>query len=124
MTLDGEKFKGGDFKQPKRIKNPKVAKALHANLGPCVLCGDAAQSLHHVLPRSQGGDDVEANYVALDGSGTTGCHGLLENQDLQARMDLGAYLRMNRPDTLSYIRGKLGDEEGSEWLTRRLLIHL
>jgi hypothetical protein len=124
MTLDGEKFKGGDFKQPKRIKNPKVAKKLHANLGPCVLCGDPAQSLHHVLPRSQGGDDVEACLVAVCGDGVRGCHGLLENQDLQARMDLGAYLRMNRPDTLSYIRGKLGDEEGSEWLTRRLLIHL
>ena len=124
MTLDDERFKGPDFRPSKRVKNPKVAKKLHANLGPCVLCGDPAQSLHHVLPRSQGGDDVEACLVAVCGDGVRGCHGLLENQDLQARMDLGAYLRMNRPDTLSYIRGKLGDEEGSEWLTRRLLIHL
>lgn len=124
MTLDDETFRGPDFRPSKRVKNPKVAKQLHANLGPCVLCGDPAQSLHHVIPKSASGDDVEANLVALCGSGTTGCHGRIENQDLQARMDLGAFLRMNRPDTLSYIRGKLGDEEGNEWLMRRLLIHL
>lgn len=44
----------------------------------CVHCGLAAQSLHHILPRSQGGGDVEVNLAPLCGTGTTGCHGLLE----------------------------------------------
>ncbi len=45
---------------------------------PCVHCGMAHRSLHHILPRSQGGDDVIVNLAPLCGSGTTGCHGLLE----------------------------------------------
>lgn len=45
---------------------------------PCRLCPAAATNLHHVVPRSQGGDDVEANLVEVCGSGTTGCHGATE----------------------------------------------
>ncbi len=45
---------------------------------PCVHCGMAHQSLHHILPRSQGGDDLPVNLAPLCGDGTRGCHGLLE----------------------------------------------
>lgn len=55
--------------------------------GPCLVClwlgqvQELPSSLHHVVPRSQGGDDVEENLVSVCGSGTTGHHGLLEDHD-------------------------------------------
>jgi 5-methylcytosine-specific restriction endonuclease McrA len=62
-------------------------------LGLCRVCEDAkAVSLHHVLPRSQGGDDVAENLVELCGDGTTGCHGLVEARDPWARSLLGQRL--------------------------------
>jgi 5-methylcytosine-specific restriction endonuclease McrA len=44
---------------------------------PCRLCRSWAlpAGLHHIVPRSLGGDDVAANLVLLCGTGTTGCHG-------------------------------------------------
>lgn len=51
----------------------------------CRICFERpADGLHHVVPRSLGGDDVAANLVALCGSGTTGCHGLVEHRDREA----------------------------------------
>lgn len=35
-------------------------------------------SLHHVVPKSLGGDDAILNLIPLCGSGTTGCHGAIE----------------------------------------------
>ena len=52
-----------------------------AKLGPCLVCGDADTTLHHLVPKSLGGGDVEDNLVPLCGSGTTGCHGLVEARD-------------------------------------------
>ena len=45
----------------------------------CVHCGLPHQSLHHILPRSQGGDDIIDNLAPLCGDGTRGCHGILES---------------------------------------------
>lgn len=56
---------------------------------PCRICEtDPATNLHHLVPRSQGGDDVQANLVELCGSGTTGCHGRVESRDVTARETL------------------------------------
>lgn len=51
---------------------------------PCrlvLLCGKPAKSLHHLLPRSLGGDDVADNLVGLCGDGTSGCHGAVEDRE-------------------------------------------
>lgn len=45
----------------------------------CVSCGLPCESLHHVVPRSQGGDDIEMNLAPMCGDGTRGCHGRLES---------------------------------------------
>ncbi len=69
---------------PKPEKRHKASQAdwddirLRFEHAACVHCGLPYQSLHHILPRSQGGDDFQVNLVPLCGSGTTGCHGLLE----------------------------------------------
>ena len=47
----------------------------------CVGCGTSSRlSLHHVVPKSLGGDDLIANLVPLCGSGTEGCHGIYEGR--------------------------------------------
>ena len=53
----------------------------------CRRCRQPAESIHHRLPRSRGGDDSPLNLVALCGSGTTGCHGLIEAHPEWARME-------------------------------------
>lgn len=120
MPLDGEPFGGPDAKQAKRVRDPKAMKAVHEQGCFCVLnCGDRG-SVHHVLPRSQGGDDVDANMVCLCGSGTTGHHGKVEANDTATLVLLGEHLLLERPDTVAYIKTKLGETGGAEWLARRL----
>jgi len=68
VTLDGEKFRGPDPRPSKRVKNPKAMKDMHKRGGVCALnCNVTPVSLHHVLSRSQGGDDTEANLIFLCG---------------------------------------------------------
>ena len=110
-----------DWKKPKRIKDPAVFKQLHDAGVQCVLCGKRG-TLHHVLPRSRGGDDVYENLIGLCGSGTTGHHGLIEANDLDTRNDVGTWLLQERPDVISYVHAKLGPEAGADWLRRKLLI--
>lgn len=110
-----------DPKPPRRKKNAKVMKALHLKGVICVLCGEPG-TLHHVLPRSQGGDDIEANLLGLCGDGVAGCHGLIEANDEKTRIDLGLYIMLDRLDTYDYILEKLGREQGLSWLQRRLFI--
>jgi hypothetical protein len=86
----------------------------------CSCCEEPSATGHHVLSRSLGGDDIQANLAAVCGSGTTGCHGLLENADPAARAALGAYLLARRPDTLEYLSDTLGPSAASEWLHRHL----
>jgi hypothetical protein len=110
-------FRGPDPKPAKRVKDAKALKAVHARGCVCALnCGLPGEA-HHVLPRSQGGDDVEANLVCL-------CafhHQAVHANDLCARTDLGDYVVLLRPDVMAYVVAKLGDG-GVEWLRRRLLI--
>ncbi len=87
-----------------------------------VLCDGVGATGHHVMPKGNGGDDVDENIVTASGSGTTGCHGLLENNDVTARRLLGEHLVLERPDVLDYVRDKLGEVAGNDWLSRRLFI--
>jgi hypothetical protein len=60
----------------------------------CVRCGEyigpfGDYSIHHRRPRGMGGTkrpetDLPANLLTLCGSGTTGCHGLVESDRLLA----------------------------------------
>ena len=121
MPLDGDTFRGPDPRPSKRVKNPKAMKDMHKRGGVCALnCNVTPVSLHHVLSRSQGGDDTEANLIFLCGSGTTGHHGKIEANDTPTLVLLGEHLLLERPDTISYIKAKLGEAEGAAWLARRL----
>lgn len=90
MALNEAKPFGKDSQvgtgRPRRTSRKRATKAdwreLHgAKGGPCRLCGNAQYTLHHTVPRSLGGGDTFDCLVPLCGSGTTGCHGLVENRD-------------------------------------------
>jgi 5-methylcytosine-specific restriction endonuclease McrA len=79
----------------------------------CRLCGRPAGSGHHLIKRSHGGDDVADNVIPLCGSGTTGCHGKVEDWDPNARLALGARLT---DDEIRYVLTKLGRGGGEAFL--------
>lgn len=110
----------------------------------CGACGRPPGSPHHVIPRSEGGDDVAANLLMLCGSGTTGCHGAWHGNPYMAsdgrwvaltlpeqpwrneRRDavwvaqrIGHHIASRRRDIIAYVVGKLGDEPGRLYLLRR-----
>jgi hypothetical protein len=100
-----------DPKPTRRIINPQFVAAIvrdtEAELIGCQLCG-ALQPLsaHHIIPRSQGGDDVEANVACLCGDGTRGCHGRVEDSP-HARHRLRLVMT---PAQIAYGVGKVGAE--------------
>jgi len=90
-----------------------------AKQGPCRVCVLPESNgsywkqieLHHVIPRSRGGDDVPANIVPL----CRYCHGLVSAYDAEALRKLGRSLS---PDERGYVVQMLG-EYGPERLFGR-----
>lgn len=81
--------------------------------GPCRVCRvQWGTNLHHLVPRGLGGDDTADNLVPLCGSGTTGCHGLVEIHDDTACLRLGASLTTNE-------RGYVISKKGAYYLSDR-----
>jgi len=78
--------------------------------GECRVCGRAFGLIpinaHHLIPRSLGGVWTESNIVGLCGSGTTGCHGLVEARD---RVACAALRRSLTDAEYSYIVAKKGE---------------
>jgi hypothetical protein len=62
---------------------------------PCFCgCRRRAESLHHLVGRGQGGDDVLSNLVPLSGDGTRLCHGAITS----ANRTFDSYGRAIEPD--------------------------
>ena len=77
----------------------------------CINCGLRTESLHHIIPRSQGGDDVVPNLAPLCGTGTTGCHGLLHGGSNDDKQRVVAAIRKyvtENSDRVKYVMGRLG----------------
>lgn len=105
-----------------RAPNPRPARRIvndqagRSKCGPgaeCRLCGArSGLERHHLVPRSQRGDDVDANIVPLCGAFDADCHGRITRND---------------PDALALLRGRLWPEEeayaahkrGWAWLEQR-----
>jgi hypothetical protein len=102
-----------DFKAPPRVIEDKEGweQLRRAKLGPCRCCGKTGWplGLHHIVPKSQLGDDLPWNLVPLCGSGSEGCHGLVENRDAEARSAVRESLTEAE---VAYVAGK----RGLEWL--------
>ena len=80
----------------------------------CQLCGSThpTVSLHHVVPRSEGGDDDAANLMPVCGHGTAGCHGRITLNDRETLARVRAALW---PEQERYAR----ERKGEAWLNRR-----
>jgi hypothetical protein len=107
-----------DLKPRPRLRDPALMRRLHAQPDECRVCGRPGVSLHHILSRGLGGDDVEENLAWLCGSGTTGCHGLIEAHDPVACYCFGDALLNTE---VEYVLDRLGTEPGFNFLVRRYL---
>lgn len=107
-----------------RIIDPKATTRAVLAQPRCALCPNPSATGHHVIAKGRLGDDVAENIVALCGSGTTGCHGAVEDRREWALRSLGEYLASRRPDTIAYVRGKLGPVSGDAWLERHLRVRV
>lgn len=106
-----------DPKRPKRYRATSQEWAeLHLSFTAelCWCCGQAWDSLHHIYPRGQGGDDVRENLAPVCGNGTMGCHGLLEDRDPWAR---GALYEALTYENFRYLVDRLGPT-WQGWLER------
>ena len=75
--------------------------------GMCEKCGGRGQSIHHRKPRGAGGTkiaDVASNLLLLCGSGTTGCHGWVERNRVQALADGYLVRRVDDPALIPVLR--------------------
>lgn len=79
---------------------PGVREAVYLRDGfSCVLCSSRAVNIHHRKPAGRGqGDHTPPNLLSLCGSGTTGCHGWIEQNRAYA-LDLGWLLPQDTGDT-------------------------
>jgi len=80
--------------------------------GDCRVCGTRwPLTRHHLIKRSQGGDDIDDNLVPLCGNGTTGCHGRVEARDSNT---LHLLRHLLTPEEVAYCKAK----KGEAWLDR------
>lgn len=82
-------------KQPRDTGPDKatVDAVMQRDRGRCVGCGELVHgqrgidySIHHRKLRSHGVDNRPSNLILLDGSGTTGCHGLAHSEVAASRL--------------------------------------
>lgn len=106
-------------KLPRRFRvvasNSEWEAIREAKIGPCLVCMWLGQeqllpsSLHHIVPRSQGGDDLKENLVAVCGDGTSGHHGLLEAHDGETSRAFAAALQRYDGAAYAYAIETLGE---------------
>lgn len=109
-----------DPKPPPRWIDPEVFGVFHAKGHDCLTCGYYRASAHHLVKRSQGGDDVLDNLIPLCGA----CHGSLHDGNTHhaygvthtpesVRNRIGQFLLSEAgADHLAYVHRKLGTGAG------------
>ena len=86
----------GERRHHRRKASPGTwQRIIDAKRGPCRICGDSPVEYHHLVPRSQGGDDTAANIVPL----CRICHARVEVVDRKA---VDALVRSLSVEELSY----------------------
>ncbi len=99
-----------DPKPPARIVDRKAFARFYDQAAlACQICGDNGTayglSIHHLLPRGQGGDDMPSNFALLCGHGTAGCHGDVEAHRNGARSRLRESMTQEQ---IAYLVAKRG----------------
>lgn len=97
-----------DPKPPKRICDGVALALAKLACRECALCGSTdVLHVHHILFRSQGGDDVDANLCCL----CLYCHEAIHARRQSAWSTLSRYVFSSREDTLLYLEDRLGSME-------------
>ena len=109
-----------DPKPDRRIRDSSLFRLMHSDpRKQCALTfASHGLEIHHVLPRSQGGDDVRANLVWL----RSDLHLRVTANDPVTLRLLGEHIAAERLDTVAYLVMKLGPGRAEDWMRRRLLI--
>lgn len=112
-----DEWRAGRRPHPRPAKRQRDPEAGRAKAGECRLCGRRVPQVghidrHHLVPRSQSGDDVEANLVGLCAPWEPSCHRLITANDRVALMRLRAALW---PEEVAYVVEK----KGQAWLDAR-----
>lgn len=126
VELTGKRTYEPDWKKPPPARKPIREVDRTMTTRACLEwrtcpCGQPSATGHHILARGAPyfGDDVLSNILPLCGSGTTGCHGDIENEDMETRKMVGRHIRAERPDIVTYVQEKLGKRKGDDFLRRR-----
>lgn len=90
----------------KRIRDPEAIQRKVASDPVCRMCKKRASDGHHVVLRSQGGDDVESNVVPL----CHGCHMRYHGG--------GGGFKITREE-YKYVIDKMGLQPAQEYLRKR-----
>lgn len=94
-----------DWRPDRRIIDPDLMRILKLRWDECCLCEVAADlHIHHIVYRSQSGDDVEANCCCL----CVRCHMRVHSRDPEKWAELAAYIVAERPDVIEYLSRKVG----------------
>lgn len=123
-----------DWKPEKRLRDPEVFKRFHRQNHVCVSCHyNRSVQAHHLLPRSQSGDDIAANLTAL----CLLCHSALHGNPQHGHPELGyltpeivrerigAWLMSDAGlEARFYLIGKLGLEGSKAWAERMFGVSL
>ena len=106
-----------DWKPFRRVRDPDLMRMLKLEYDCCELTGHTTGlHLHHVVLKSQGGDDVRSNIVCIRDDAHTRYHA----HDPVVRRLLAEHLLQRRPDVTSYLRDKLGEEPAIQWMHSHL----
>ena len=109
-----------DPRPTRRVRDTDLMRLMHSErTRECAITGDTENlELHHVLSRSQRGDDTRPNLVWL----RRDVHRRVTANDPVTMRLLGEHIRQHRTDTLSYLTFKLGPGVAEDWMRRRLYI--
>jgi hypothetical protein len=98
-----------------RINDPILLRLLKHEFDECEVSGSMNNlHLHHVIYRSQGGDDLRCNIICLSEEIHTQYHA----GNPWAKGLLGRHVDESRPDVASYIAEKRGAGYLLEWFDR------
>lgn len=104
-----------DFKQPFRIKDTALLQLLKLEYDECEITGVTEDlHLHHVVLKSQGGDDVRRNILCV----AEELHWLYHHSNDNIRRMVALFVLNHRPDIHGYLRDKLGLGARREWYYR------
>lgn len=94
-----------DWRPDRRIVDPDLMRILKLRWDECCLCGVTNDlHIHHIVYRSQSGDDIEANCCCL----CIGCHTSIHSRDPEKWAQLAVHIVAERSDVVEYLHHKVG----------------